>query len=449
MPAGDSARGHSWFLNVEWKLVTERSDFIKQSKINNRQCSPATISDMKSAILLLALVSAVSAQSAPTSATVPITLDHNRVIIDVYLPLPDGNSKRVRAWVDNGNPDLSISARAAELMGIKPAGETESSPGHKVPTAPPPKAITIGGMPIPLTTLKEARIEGQDAIAPGMSAAINLPSTLLRQYDVLINYPDREFTIAQPGTLHFNGIQSKALINGENGLFQIPSKIENKSYNLALDAGSNISFLSADLMENLIRSHPTWPHMTGAVGIANMWGSDEEPAWQLFRLPRLQYGPLFLTDIVFAPFDEKTMEFFEKRAGMKTAGLVGGNALLNYRVGLDYKHDAVYFDLGSTFKAPDMDVVGLILRPEKDERYTILGIADYEGKPSVAEVQKGDVLISVDSARATGATMGQVWSSLEGMPGQQRTLVLERNGKQFEVKATVRRFLAPLEKTPR
>ena len=397
---------------------------------------------MKSVLIVVALACSALAQAAPASATVPITLDHNRVIIDVYLLLPDGNRKRVRAWVDNGNPDLSISEHAVKLMGLAIKEETEAAPGSKARTAPPPRAITIGGMSIPLSALKEARIEGDEAIGRGLSAEINLPSALLRHYDVLINYPDREFTIAQPGALHFKGVQTKALVNAENGLVQIPSKIEGKSYNLALDAGASVSFLSPGLIETLLHSQPAWPHMTGAVGIANMWGMNEEPGWQLLRLPRLQYGPLFLTDVVFASFDQKTMDFFEKRAAVKTAGLVGTNALLNYRVGLDYKHDTVYFDLGSTFKAPDMDVIGLILRPEPDGRYTILGVADYEGQPAVAGVQKGDVLISVDSARATGGTMGQVWSSLEGSPGQQRTLILERAGKQFEIKATVRHFLA-------
>src|SRR5207253_3538571 len=116
---------------------------------------------------------------------------------DVYLPLSDGTTKRVRAWVDNGNPDLSISEHAAKLMGLAITGETEADPGSKARTAPPPKAITIGGMPIPLAALKEARIEGHDAIGPGLSAEINLPAALLRHYDVLINYPDREFTISE------------------------------------------------------------------------------------------------------------------------------------------------------------------------------------------------------------------------------------------------------------
>src|SRR5947207_14372372 len=37
--------------------------------------------------------------------------------------------------------------------------------------------------------------------------------------------------------------------------------------------------------------------------------------------------------------------------------------------------------------------------------------------------------------------MGQVWSMLEGMPGQERKLTLERGGKQFTVAAKVRHFL--------
>ena len=119
----------------------------------------------------------------------------------------------------------------------------------------------------------------------------------------------------------------------------------------------------------------------------------------------------------------------------------GADALLNYRVGLDYAHSAVYFQQVSKLNLPDMDVVGLVLRPESDGSYSVLGVADYEGKPSVPEVQKGDVLLTVQGGRATGATMGQVWSLLSGSPGDTRTLVLERAGKQFTVSVPVRRFL--------
>jgi hypothetical protein len=398
---------------------------------------------MKFVLIFLALIGSALAQTAPVakSATVPITLDHNRIIIDVHLPLPDGSTRRVRGWVDNGNPDLSIAEHAAQLMGLKITGEAEEAQGGNIRTAPPPKSIMIGDMSVVLRGVKEARITSAEAIAPGLSAEIDLPSSLLRNYDVLIDYPDREFTIAESGTLHFNGVKTKVLTNAQNGLMQVPSKIEGKSYSLALDLGAPIGFLDGELVSKLLQAHPRWPHMTGGIGIANLWGVEDEPRWQLMRIPELQYGPLSLTDIVVASLSKDVLDFFEKRAGVKTAGIIGANALLNYRVGLDYAHETVYFDIGRLYKAPDMDVIGLILRPEADGRYTVLGVADYDGKPSVPEVQRGDTLISVDGIRATGGTMGQVWSSLEGSPGKERTLMLERAGRQFTVKATVRRFL--------
>jgi C-terminal processing protease CtpA/Prc len=80
----------------------------------------------------------------------------------------------------------------------------------------------------------------------------------------------------------------------------------------------------------------------------------------------------------------------------------------------------------------------------------VIGVADFDGKPSVPEVQSGDLLISVDKIPTPGSTMGQVWSMLEGMPGQERKLTLERGGKQFTVAAKVQHFLGePLEEKTR
>ena len=59
-------------------------------------------------------------QPEPKSVTVPVTLDHNRVVIDVYLPLADGSTKRVRGWVDTGNSDLWMSRRVATLRSLLP-----------------------------------------------------------------------------------------------------------------------------------------------------------------------------------------------------------------------------------------------------------------------------------------------------------------------------------------
>jgi len=346
-------------------------------------------------------------QPEPKSVTVPVTLDHNRVVIDVYLPLSDGSTKRVRGWVDTGDPELQMSQRMAKLMGLAITCDANTC------SAPSPREIMIGAMKISLAALKEVRIplkpgSAASVMVPGMSAEIKIPSSVLRNYDVLINFPDREFSIGLPGSLNFKGVKSKMLVNA-SGFIQIPSKIANKNYSLGLDVGSSISFLSEELFDKLAAAHTEWPRMTGAVGPANMGElGDDEPKWKLVRVDRLQYGPLYLTDVAVANFPKTFSAFFEKDAGSAIAGLLGSNALMNYRIGLDYAHSTAYFDIGNTFKFPEFDVVGLILRPEDDTRFTILGVADFEGRPSVPSgddgIQPGDHLVAVDGIPVPDST---------------------------------------------
>ena len=372
--------------------------------------------------------------------TVPATIDHNRVVIQGDLRLPDGSTQTVRVWVDNGDPELNLSRRLATLLSLPvKCGDQECS-------SPPPAEIVIGGMSVPLSPVKEAKIPLRPVneaavLAPGMNAEINLPSSILRLYDVLIDFVERKFSIGAPGTIHFHGAAGKALVNARNGLVQVPSQIEGKKYNLALDVGSSINFLSEELFDKLAAAHGDWPRMTGAVGSANMWGASEETKWKVISLDRVQFGPLFLTNVPMVAVPKPVLEFFEKRAAIPTVGVVGSNMLLNYRVGLDYAHSTVYFDLGRTYRFPDFDVVGMILRPEGDGRFTILGVADIDGKPSVDGVQSGDHLEAVNDLSVRGATIGQVWSMLGGTPGQEKKLSIDRGGKEFSLTAKVQHFL--------
>lgn len=401
-------------------------------------------------ILILFQGTAVLAQDASKippsleSVTVPITLDQGRVVIDVDLLLPDGSTERVRAWVDNGNPDLTMNRRVANLLGlgISCDGQLCAASPKGPPVAP---EIVIGGMKILLPTRREIKVSFASALAAGMSAEINLPSSVLRNYDVLIDFPDRRFTIGLPGRLKFNGVKSKMLVNQSSGLIQIPTKIENKNYDLGLDLGSSINFLSEELFDKLSSAHPDWPHMTGAVGPFNS-GEGSEPKWRLMRVDRVQYGPLFLTDVAVVDLPKDRTGRFEERAGFATAGLLSSEALMNYRVGLDYAHSMVYFDIGRTVRIPDFDVVGIILRPESDTGFTVMGVADFGGKPSVPDVQAGDHLVAVGDNPIADFTLGQVWSLLEGSPGQERKLTIARAGKQSTVVAKVQHFLG---NTPR
>ncbi len=122
-------------------------------------------------------------------------------------------------------------------------------------------------------------------------------------------------------------------------------------------------------------------------------------------------------------------------------GFLGPNAFKAFRVEIDYAGGAVYFEKGADFDSHDMDLVGLTLRPERDGSYTVIGVAMKDGKPAVEGVEPGDKLLEVGDLKATGATMGTVVDAPRGAPGDIRTLVLERNGRQFRVVAKVERFL--------
>jgi hypothetical protein len=421
-----------------------RTAFASISGYNLPMRFPAPFFILFFAVSVLAQAIKPAPPPTPASVTVPITLDHNRILIDVDLPLPDGSTQRVRGWVDNGNPELTMSRHAAALLALNITCNDQAC------SALPPPDLIVHGMKISLSDVKLAEIplkpvDASSVMASGLPAEINLPSTVLRHYDVLVNFPNHELTLTQPGTLKFTGTRNKVFINQENGLIQIPGQIDNKKYNLALDLGASISFLSEPIFEKLAVAHPIWPRMTGAIGPANLWGLTKEPQWKLMRVDRVPYGSVFLTGVPFVAFSSERWSFFEKRAGLPTAGLIGSQALLNYRIGIDYAHSAVYFEVGRTFNFPDFDVVGLILRPEDDGRFTILGIADYEGKPSVPSgeqgIQPGDHLVAVNGIPTTGSAMGQVWSMLGGTPGQERRLTIERKGKRFDVTAIVQRFL--------
>jgi len=384
-------------------------------------------------LINLAFIPAVAGIRA-RSAMVPLTLDHNRIIIRVGVYLPNGAIKQVNAWVDNGTPDLSITERLAKELGLMPANDKGA--------VKPPEKIQIGGLPIVIKNLKQPiEIVKGPTVGPGLEAEINLPSAVLCNYDVVIDYPGRQFTIGSPGSIYFVGKAVKGFFNPQNHLIQISGKVDGQSFNLALDAGTPVTFIAAGLVSNWSKAHTSWPSAHGAIGIANLWGLDDEPDWQLLRINKMECGGLIFPDMIAVSFPADRLAYFQKRAGITTAGLMGAASLLNYRVGIDYTHETVYFQRIGKSVEVDMSLVGLILRPEADGRYSILGVSRYDGRPSVPGVLKGDILLKVNDKNVTGLTMGKTWSLLHGNPGTSYTLTIERAGKQLTVNAKAHRFL--------
>jgi hypothetical protein len=366
--------------------------------------------------LALACILLASVALAQTAATVPITLDHNRVIIDVRFPMPDGSTTRVRAWVNNAANGITITDHIAKKLGLKTADSTATLP----------KELHIGTTVLPLAEVEQARVVATESVAPGLSPEITLPGPLLRKYDLLIDYPNREFTIGPPGSIKFSGTPVQATT--ADAQLNLAAVIAGKKQNMVLDLGSSFTQLPSDVIASLSKANPQWTHMTGAISTANQWGSEEEVQSTVVRLPSLTIGEISEKGVAVS-------------ATTKPTGILGANALLAYKVGIDLRHSTIYFDRASTAPVPEMDVVGLTLRPQDDGKYVVAGVAEWNGRSTAPDVKPGDVLVKIDNIDCGGGTMGQAWSLLGGSPGDVRELLVSREGKQLTVKATVQRFL--------
>lgn len=369
-------------------------------------------------------------------------LDHNRIIVGGRFPTTREGSVPVRVWVDTGNPELWISAALAARLGVMDSTGAAVSPGGLRRLRSPLPALEIGGVAVPLAGVNEALIvPGRGGIGPGLPADINLPSTVLRRLDLLIDYPARRLTLGPPGTVPLPGVRLPVTVNPSNGLIQVPVQIAGTRHHLGLDLGASITLVSDAVMRNWSREHPDWPRMTGAVGIANMWGLDDEPGWSLVRIPEVGAGPVRLTGVAASAIPPDLMEGIALRAGMATSGLLGANAVRDRRVGIDYAKQEIVVGPPDHGAGADLDVVGLTLRPEPGGPYTVRGVATLQGRPAVPGLQVGDTIVSIDGVPLDGNSMGQVWVRLGGAAGTRHQLVVRRGGPERSVSAGVHRFL--------
>jgi hypothetical protein len=383
---------------------------------------------------------------ADRSVTVPITLDHNRMLVEAEVQRQDGSWCKALLWVDTGNPGFMLSEEFARDLGIDLA-ITPGAPVRRSQEVPPPSGLRIGGMVLDVDSVTTGVQMGPQWLFRTMRIDANLPSTVLSRYHVVFDYPRRTLTLAARGSQKPHGERAGASVNPKTGIVQIDAVVGGETMSFALDNGASYSLVSGDLLERISQQHPDWPRMTGAVGCANMWGWwPEETAWPVVRVPEILWGATRLEGVGLAGVPD-----FFRGAGLggwysqKTArpvvGFLGPNALKAFRVEIDYANSAVYFEKGAAFETHDMDVVGLTVQPQVDGSYQVIGITTKDGRPSVAGVEPGDLLIEVGSLTVKDATMGAVVDALRGAPGDIRRLVLERNGERLNVDAKVERFL--------
>ncbi len=375
------------------------------------------------------------ALSAGKSATVPITLEHNRMFVSVEFQRKDGSFRTARVWVDTGNPAFFMTEALARDLGAAIVPDKEN-PARKLIAAAP--VARLGGMTLNFEGVSSLGINSDPA--PGVRMEANLPATVLRHYQVVFDYPNKQLTLAEPGVVKPRGTRIAASVHPKTAIVQVDVTLDGESRSFAIDNGATYTYVSNEVLGPLAAKHREWPHSTGAIGCANMWGWPQEPQWPMLRAREIAIGAVRLAEVGMAGVQKGATDWYSQKTAWPVVGMLGPNALKAFRVEIDYAGSAVYLEKTSGFDAHDMDLVGLTLQPT-GETFVILGVVKKNGKPSVEGVEAGDKLVRVDSLETRGASMGAVVDALRGKPGDRRQLVIERSGKRFAVKARVERFL--------
>ena len=375
--------------------------------------------------------------------TVPIMLDHNRMLVKAEIQKTDGSWRETLLWVDTGNPDFFISESLAIDLGIDLSEAPNKLKNGKLEVANPTN-IRMGGMTLNFSGVTTRVVFTPTWLFTVMHVEANLPSTVLKNYQVVFDYPGQELTLAAPGTPGHSGLSVPALIHPITGIVQMHAVINGDSLSFALDNGASYSFSSELVVNRILDRQPDCLKTIGAVGCANIWGWwPDEDSWNIIRVPEITVGSVTLIDIglVGLPESFPLPAWYSQKTAQPVDGLLGPNAFKNYRVEIDYKNSMVYFQKSQTADFPDMDIIGLTLRPEADGNYSIIGISQKNGEASVTGIEIGDILIKVDDLSVQNSTMGNVIDALRGRPGDTHQLIIKRNEKQYKIIGVVKRHL--------
>jgi predicted aspartyl protease len=364
-----------------------------------------------------------------SSVTVPMHVEFNRPFIDLEFPRPDGTKRRACTWIDTGGTPFILTEKLARELGLE-LGELEQ--GY-APIQEPD--VHLGEMKLEVSGAYPCVQPTATLISQGFPAEAFMPGRVLRKYHVIFDYPGKMFTLAEPNSVKARGTKLATPMSAEIAFPRIELEIQGERYGFLLDTGAPYTMLSDAVLKKL-----NVQRVRGAVGAANM-GVPGDEKLPLARI-NAKLGDVALENIGVIARPEGTFENYMSE--MMTAPIVGalaGNVLKAFRLEIDYANGYTYWEQTGTLESPDLDLVGLVLRPEKDGTYTIVGLSERSHPRTLQTVKPNDVLKAVNGQKVEGHMMAYVIDLLRGEPGETKHLTLEREGQRLEVDVPVSRIL--------
>src|SRR5215469_8358377 len=239
--------------------------------------------------LLLSALSLLASAASPQRATVPLTIEDQRIFVDAQFVRKDGSLRTARLWVDTGNPDFQITDKLAKDLGLDLSGPQIKSDDGVPQVQVQLPGLRIGSMSLDLHGAATMVVLGPSNVFAGSQTDGNLPATILMHYQLALDIPHGSMTLAQSGAARAKGTRAPCLVQPKTGMVQIEATIDGKKYSLALDSGAPYSMISSDEIKNWGTQHADWPQIVGAAGPATLFAPRLLRA-PMTRVPLIQWG---------------------------------------------------------------------------------------------------------------------------------------------------------------
>jgi hypothetical protein len=385
--------------------------------------------------------SGVQAEPAPTGH--PFILDSQRILLEASFERADGGARSALVWFNMGIADPILSDRLYQELAIGRRETLKIRIGDVEINAPAGNVIDgDGGLALP---------DFHHLFAPRLVEAM-LPASLLKQYAVTIDYGRKRLFLNNSGRGGFEGVRVPASVNPRTGVVAVEAEIDGSAYPIAIDAGSGYTWMRGDVSRRWLETNPSWRRVDGAVGQANanMVDYSFEKDGEVFRIPRLKLGGLALERVgalgtapllgSFADslFGDLFWDNWAKAAPTPVIGWLGGNALQDFKLTIDYPNQTTYWLRQRPADARDLNQVGVTL-VRRGDRYFIGGVVRLPGtnRLTVDGLQPGEELASIDGRPVRGLGKDAVLSALHGRPGDTRLLLVEGSGGRREIEAAI------------
>lgn len=305
------------------------------------------LSSLFALVLLIPAPAAARKPPAPSEG-VAFILDSNRILLDVVFVTPEGRERKALAWFNMGMSAPILTHDLYRELGVDRGAAFRMKLGESQLEALAEKVVDgDGGVGVPTF---------DHLFAPRRVEAM-LPPSMFTDYVLHIDYGRRRFAFDAPGAKRLEGVPVPIRLNSDTGIAAVDAQIDGESHAVAIDAGGGYSWMRGDIARALLARHPDWRRAHGAIGAANanMVDFAFEKEGDVLRIPSVRIGDVEFKQLGFlgtAPvlgllaeglFGDLFWDNWGRAAPAPVIGWLGGNALRDYELTIDYPNRMSYW----------------------------------------------------------------------------------------------------------